>query len=161
MVKKQPLCYTHGTYNCFMGPWRCRCDLCRQAMDEYWAARGYARKGPVEVECVVCGIQFEARTHNAKCCSFPCRQEHRRQQQQVNRKKSTCRRCCCKYAVADEPYGITQRLCPSCCLEVQQDLGRCQLCGVAWWNLDGTSFCSDECQQLDAMRQAIIDEDYV
>ena len=163
MVKTE-LQLTHGTYNCYMGPLKCRCEPCKTAMKAYmddWRRRNGQNVGPFPRDCAVCGESFEGMYPNSKYCSVQCRRQVQSIFNQSNRNRDTCRRCGTKYPAVDETSNITQFVCPFCWPEIQKQLGKCGLCGVAWWDGDGTRFCSDECRHLDAMRQAIIEEDYV
>lgn len=153
-----PLYLTHGTYNCYAGKLQCRCDECRQAMKDYmdrWRLEHGQAVGPFMISCVTCGSQFETAQSSAKYCSKSCKPQYDQS------KKRKCRCCSVAYPVATEPTPIVVGLCKTCRESQAELMTTCLLCGVVWWDRDGQRYCSEKCEELAAMRQAIIEEDYL
>ena len=154
---KQPLYRQHGTYNCYTGPLQCRCDDCKQAMKTYLRnyneRNGITSKPLKSFKCKVCGSTFLGKGKRAYC-SVECRTT-------AFRDKRKCRRCRKRFPAMQDAGRIKRSLCRECQILLADDPGRCGLCGIRWWCGDGNCFCSDECHNLDAVRQAIIEEDYL
>jgi len=152
-----PLYLQHGTYNCYTGPLQCRCDKCSAAMSEYWVKykgrKGIVNKPLLEILCQECGAVFMGKPHR-KYCSYQCRQLSAL-------KKRTCRRCARAFRASEDAGGIKHWLCAACQGATANEFGKCGLCGVRWWSGDGQAFCSEECRNLDAMRTAIVQKDYL
>lgn len=157
MVTK-PLYLTHGTYNCYVGKLACRCQPCRQAMKEYvdrWRRKHGKTVGPFTVSCVTCGVQFQSVQSGAKYCSATCKRKHE------HGTKRTCRSCSRRYLVSTEPTPIVVGLCRRCRQQRADSMTTCLLCGVDWWDGDGQTYCSKDCEELAAMRKAIIEKDFL
>lgn len=155
---RQPKYLIHGTYNCYLGKLRCRCEACTMAMRNYtndWRREHGEAIGPFPSQCAECGSHFEAAKRKAKYCSMQCRKAV------AAIPKRKCRCCGGPCPLADEPSRIPVRLCAKCQATEADSMTRCPLCGVTWWSGDGQRFCSEECEALDVARQAIVQEDYL
>jgi hypothetical protein len=153
-----PKYLTHGTYNCYAGKLSCRCEPCCQAMKNYmdkWRREHGQAIGPFAISCVTCSAQFDAANQTAKYCSAGCKPK------QDQSTKRMCRSCTGPCPLADEPSRIPVGLCASCQVTEADSMTSCPLCGVTWWSGDGSRHCSEECETLDAARQAIVQEDYL
>ena len=154
---KEPLYKQHGTYNCYTGPLQCRCDACKQAMAAYWQKynerNGITPKPPKLFDCKVCAATFTG-VGKRSYCSIECRLT-------ALRNKRRCRCCHRRFPAIQDSGRIKRSLCAQCQILLADDDGRCGLCGIRWWGGDGDHFCSDECRNLDAVRLAIIEEDYL
>jgi hypothetical protein len=150
--------YAHGTVSRYQAK-KCRCDDCRAAQKHYmdnWRREHGQNVGPFRLSCLTCGAAFVAGTRMAKYCSFGCRPKPTN-----TAKQSKCRRCRTSHPVAEDAGRIRTGLCARCQALVAGEIGSCGLCGIRWWQGDGITFCSEECRNLAAVRQAIIEEDYL
>lgn len=161
MNEKEPKYLQHGTYNCYMGKLKCRCDKCKVAHSRHCQEKsGLVFWQASEKSCASCGLLFLPKSRNNVRCKRPeCVRQYgadkSRQQYEVkklaNWSPRKCQECGQIFSPGQPRQARIPKRCKACRLnnpagkKVQEVERRCFTCTRTFMAKGTAVYCQDIC----------------